>query len=312
MAGTPVTDDGGSGARRVEPEVPPADSVDTESSDGSALGIAPPLLALVGNVTAIAGLLFYFGWKRTATQDYLLGLAPELFRLSAHDYVLRSVGPILRLLAVVSVLGLAAVYLDRWLWRRVDTSGAESVAVAWLLRLSAVAWIALPALTFAMNKTWPSSAAIYIAFPLSIGCGVLLLLYRDHVLRKVRRSQAPGRGARLLERSAAAMLVAVSLFWAAANYAEVDGVRAAYAFIRDSHREGQVVVYSERRLSLGNAVEEPLPSGNSAYNYRYTGLWLMVYSGGNYFLVGEDWTPSKGKVVILPGDDHTVRVEFGN
>jgi hypothetical protein len=277
---------------------------------GSTASILRPAVAFVANVTVITALLYYFGWRRTATQDYRLGLDPEIFGLSTQDYVLRSVGPVLRLLAVLGVALMAAAYLDRWLWLRARRAGAADIAVKIALRSCAVAWVVLPAIALALNQIWPSNGAIYISLPLVIAAGILLLLYHGYLLRTLHLSD-PGVSSRLLlERASAVIIAGVALFWAASNYAVVDGNRAAGSFIAHFRQQGGVVVYSEKGLSIEGVSEQRLTAPDSGYSFRYSGLWLATRSGGHYFLVRDDWQPGAGSFVMLPDDDKTIRFEF--
>jgi hypothetical protein len=276
----------------------------------TAPSVVRPVVALVANVTAVAALLYYFGWRRTATQDYRLGLNPEIFGLSAQDYILRSVGPVLRLLAVLGVAAMAAAYLDRWLWRRARRGERADRVVKAVLLFCAVAWLVLPALTLALNQLLPSNGYIYIAVPLVIAAGVLLLLYRDHMRRELHLAEQVSSGRLLIERASAVIIIGVAVFWAASNYAEVDGNRAADSFITNFRQQGGVIIYSEKGLSLAGVREERLTAPGSAYGYRYTGLWLVTRSGGHYFLVGDDWRPGYGAFIMLPDDDSSIRMEF--
>jgi hypothetical protein len=91
----------------------------------------------------------------------------------------------------------------------------------------------------------------------------------------------------------------------------VDGDRTADLFVADIHREGSVVVYSQKRLALGDGVEQRMDGADLAYKYRYTGLWLMTHMKGRFYLVGDDWQPGNGTVIILSDSDTTIRFEFG-
>lgn len=276
----------------------------------SSASVLRPVVAFAANVTVITALLYYFGWRRTATQDYRLGLDPEIFGLSTQDYVLRSVGPVLRLLAVLGVLLMVAVYLDRWLWRRAQRAGPADVAVRVALGICATAWFVLPALALMMNRLWPANGAIYISVPLVIAAGVLLLLYRGHLLRALQLSEPVLPGRLLLEGGSAALIAGVALFWAAANYAVVDGNRAADGFVAHFRQQGGVVLYSEKSLSLDGANEQRLTAADSTYSFRYSGLWLVTQSGGHYFLVRDSWRPGDGSFVMLADDDKSIRLEF--
>ena len=48
-----------------------------------------------------------------------------------------------------------------------------------------------------------------------------------------------------------------------------------------------------------------------AYRYRYSGLRLLIRSGGKYFLLPGNWTRDAGTVIVL-GDRPDYRFEFGS
>src|SRR5688572_33091675 len=73
----------------------------------------------LANVTVLTGLLVYFGWRRSDVQARELGIDSSVLGMTTTDYVLRSVGPVFLLLAVV--VGIALVC--RWLEPRVRAAG---------------------------------------------------------------------------------------------------------------------------------------------------------------------------------------------
>ncbi len=275
------------------------------------LGVMRPILALVTNVSVLTALLFYFGWRRTATQDLRLGLDPELFGLGPQDYLLRSVGPVLNLLAVLAVIGLTASYLHPVLLKVIEDRPATSRlrrSITWSL---SSAWLVVPGLLLVANRSWPSNGYIYEAFPLGIGAGVALLLYREHLAGRLSPS-GPRRTTLDVATISVAALCVISIFWATSNYAEVEGNQAADAFIANPQQYGLVTVYSKQPLSLPVS-QETLPNGAGAgYNYRYRGLWLMAMTGQRYFLIPGGWTPGASPVVMLKEDADGIRLEFGS
>jgi hypothetical protein len=48
---------------------------------------------------------------------------------------------------------------------------------------------------------------------------------------------------------------------------------------------------------------------DTAYRYRYTGLKLILQSGGQYFLLPVQWRKADGTAVVLPRTD-ALRLEF--
>jgi hypothetical protein len=72
-----------------------------------------------------------------------------------------------------------------------------------------------------------------------------------------------------------------------------------------------VRVYSERSLGVADTVAraDRLTGPDERYPHRYSGLRLLVLSGGKYFLVPDGWTHASGTVLVLP-DIPDIRVEF--
>ncbi|KOX24555.1 hypothetical protein ADK67_18490 [Saccharothrix sp. NRRL B-16348] len=254
----------------------------------------------LANVTVLTGLLVYFGWRRSDVQARELGIDSSVLGMSTTDYVLRSVGPVFLLLAVV--VGIALVC--RWLEPRVraasDRPGSRARALSVVLSL---AWLILPAVTVALGLLFPVTS--FYAFPLAVGGGILLSLYAS----RLRRPDEHPTWTRVLVFA----VVSLSLFWSAGNYAEVRGVELARAYAEDVRGQTAVVVYARERLHITapGACEEPLPADGSRYRFRYLGLRLLTKVGAKYFLVSDGWTRDRGTVVVL-ADNDDIRVELGH
>ncbi|MER5262654.1 hypothetical protein ABTZ99_11285 [Actinosynnema sp. NPDC002837] len=254
----------------------------------------------LANVTVLTGLLVYFGWRRSDVQARELGIDSSVLGMTTTDYVLRSVGPVFLLLAVV--VGIALVC--RWLEPRVRAAGDRPGRRARALSVTlSLAWLILPALTVALGLLFPITS--FYAFPLAVGGGILLSLYAS----RLRRPDAHPTWTRVLVFA----VVSLSLFWSAGNYAEVRGVELARAYAADVHGQTAVVVYAGERLHITapGACEEPLPADGSRYRFRYLGLRLFAKVGAKYFLVSDGWTRERGTVVVL-ADNDDIRVELGH
>lgn len=273
------------------------------SQESPLRGILRPLVALLANVTVLTALLVYFGWRRSETQSRELGIDESILGSGTRDYLLRSVGPVLVLLVGVAVAGFAWVALDRRLAPFV-ASRRGSRPTRLLLVVLGWAWLLLPAAVWAAARRWPATA--FVLFPAAIGIGVLLLQYAHHL----RGRDDMDRRRTTVAHGATVLLVGVCLFWTASNYADVEGDRLARMF-EPTHLPG-VVLSSDARLHLEGpgVVEEPLPGEHSRLRYRYRGLRLLEHTGGRYFLVSDDWTPSYGVVFMIRDGDQTVRLDF--
>ncbi|MEV8442630.1 hypothetical protein AB0425_35075 [Actinosynnema sp. NPDC051121] len=253
----------------------------------------------LANVTVLTGLLVYFGWRRSDVQARELGIDSTVLDMSTTDYVLRSVGPVFLLLAVV--VGLALVC--RWLEPRVRAAGHRPGRRARVLTAAlSLAWLILPALAVALGVLFPVTS--FYAFPLAVGGGILLSLYGS----RLRRPDAHPTWTRVLTFA----VVSLSLFWSAGNYAEVRGVELARRYADDVSGQTSVAVYARERLHIAapGACEEPLPADGSRYRFRYLGLRLFGKVGAKYFLISDGWTRDRGTVVVLADDD--IRVELGH
>jgi hypothetical protein len=279
-------------------------------ADGDRNALVRQLAGALANVAVVTALLVYFGWQRVAVQARQLGVDESLFRISTREYLLRSVRPVLILLIAVALAGLCWVAVDRWLAGRLPTSdgGPDDVA-RWAIRLLSSAVVVLPFLVWLGGFVFPATA--FVAFPLAIGAGLLLLLYALQVRRTFPGHEPLPASRDTVVRASAALLTGICLFTAAANYATVEGNRLAREFVADLPSQPRVVVYSPEHLEIDapGVSEEPLAPDQSAYLFRYVGLRLLEHIDGTYFLVSDGWTPRYGVVVML-SENPSLRMEF--
>lgn len=247
--------------------------------------------AVLANVSVITGLLVAFGWKRSETHSRALGIESNILGMSTADYVLRSMRPVFTLLAVVVAAGLL------WLWLEPRLRSAMTNRNFGVLALS---WLLLPLVVVGLGYVWP--VVSFYVFPLAVGGGIMLSCYVIHLRR---RPAWDWQKVRLFAVAAGVL----SLFWAALNYAQVDGQRLADEFVVGE--APAVTVYSQERMHITapGVREEPLDGDKSRYRYRYAGLRLLENTGGKYFLVSDEWTRSSGVVVVLR-DEASTRLEF--
>jgi hypothetical protein len=300
---------------RPERPEPPAPSRE-ETATGEAGGeggkgneILRWLVGVVANATVLTALLVYFGWQRNDVQSQELGFDESILGMSTRDYVLRSVWPVLVLLLTIAIGGMVWLQWDDRLVRRIHAKGRDDRVVRWTLRLLPFAWLILPSLVWIVGYVW--RAAAYVAFPFSVGAGVLLLVYAAELRSMLPGASKPPPGRVPLLRAFAAIIVGVTLFWGASDYATIDGYAKADRFAAGIRALTQVVVYSPKRLYLNapGVTETTLTDPQAAYRYRYTGLRLNLHTGGHYVLVSDGWTPRHG-VVMLIADNDPVRLEF--
>jgi hypothetical protein len=280
------------------------------TSSGATSAALRQIATLATNVAILTALLVYFGWRRTETQAARLGVDETIFGLSTRDYLLRSVGPVLQILAIVAVAGLVAVYLDRALWRRAQGHGLADRTLRIALFGMSISWLILPMLIIGLGYIAP--AAAFVAFPLAIAGGVLLLMYAGRLRRELQGHDQKSTRWRSAEKAFAIVALCVTAFWATSNYADVLGTQVADATINHVSELTSVTVYAVQRLGISGpgTHETPVTGAGETYRYRYTGLRLLEHTGDKYFLIPNLWNPDTGEIMMLK-DSSSLRFEFG-
>jgi hypothetical protein len=216
------------------------------------------------------------------------------------------------LLLFVSLTGLAAIAGHVALTRR----AAEASWPATALRATSIALEVIGAglLLIGLVAVFKSLPVNIVLRSLSLGTGIVLLAYGVYFGGRVRGAGFfYQRGRRevdpLLVASLAlvGVVVFLSLFWATKDIAQALGRDQARDLEHSLSTQPGAIIFSERRLYLPGASESAL--GASGYRFRYTGLRLLVRSGGRYFLIPDGWSRTGGIVVVLR-DDESVQVEF--
>ncbi len=110
------------------------------------------------------------------------------------------------------------------------------------------------------------------------------------------------------------MLAALEIslvFWAVAVYATISGQQVAKDLAADLPSQPSVVVYSKTSLGLTtpSVMTVRLTDDGDPYRYQYSQLRLLLYSGGQYFLVPDNWEQGRDPVILLD-DDSSIRIEF--
>ncbi|MEU8633032.1 hypothetical protein AB0C38_12745 [Amycolatopsis sp. NPDC048633] len=107
------------------------------------------------------------------------------------------------------------------------------------------------------------------------------------------------------------VLVAFGLFWAVSDYSAQTGVREAFTTAARIPAMPAVTLYSARSLNLeaGGVRQVVCREPDAAYKYRYSGLKLLLQSGGQYVFVPANWQVSSGVSFVVPRSD-SLRLEF--
>jgi hypothetical protein len=295
-------------APAAAPPPPPRD--DGSSAPTAVHELLRWLSATVPPLTIITALLFWFGWTFTNTRAGYFGLDYTTLGFTTTDYVMRSADGIFVPATVTLVIVLVGLALHGGvvaLRRNPRASGVVRVAAIVALVLGVVA----SALGVrALFVTLPFDAS-YLLPPALLGIGVIVTVYATRVLRHAgaRRNTRP----ELWERYAgwaAGLLALLMLFWAFSLYAAALGTGRAMQLQTALDGQPSVTVYSAQDLSLGPpVVTTRIESPDAAYRYRYTGLKLVLKSGGKFFMLTSGWDQQTGLAVVLD-EGPTVRFEF--
>ena len=107
-------------------------------------------------------------------------------------------------------------------------------------------------------------------------------------------------------------LIVLSIFWGFGDAAEANGASRAIRVAGNLSILPGVDVYSKQELDLGAGTIKPveIPNASSLYRFRYSGLRILVHSGGKYFLVPRNWPDATRPVAIVLPDDGSLRFEL--
>jgi hypothetical protein len=303
-----------------EPRTAVARIAQAEPAPGARTVSARGALELVGLVVApttlVTALAFYFGWVLTYSRASYFGIDSSALGFSTQDYVLRSADALFVPLGAAIVLALGIVWLHGNVTRQLGDRGRRR-----RLRVAARAAVVAGAVLFALgiiSVFEPLSFSPHYLFPsASPGIGIALLAYALHLLGRIDAAEQPrippaadnrNRVAVML----VALLIVLSAFWTASTYADALGRGRAARLAAALSARPHVTVFAPKRLSIdaGGVTERRLTGDDLAYRYRYSGLRLLIRSGGKYFLLPDRWTRSSGAAIVL-ADSPDYRFEFG-
>jgi hypothetical protein len=255
---------------------------------------------VIAPTTLLTALAYYFGWTFTNARALYFGIDPSALGFSAQDYILRSTDAVFVPLAVLVLASLAAVVVHS-LVRTARSQCRFRKAIlqgSWVCGGVGVVLLTLGIAAMFRPLPFPT---YYLFAPISPGFGALLLAYAAYL----RWGWLPPVAVGLV-----LSLVLLSAFWAASKYADALGRGRAKDLAGSLSLRPSVVVYSKYRLQLPLPVSEMrLDRRDSAYGFRYTGLRLLVRSGGKYFLVPDSWSKEDGVAIAL-ADSDDLRLEF--
>ncbi|MFI7344307.1 hypothetical protein ACIBUY_40970 [Streptomyces sp. NPDC050085] len=306
--------------------------------------------ALFGAVAAptsfVTALLYYFGWHHAYWFFEYYGVNSTLLGLGTVDYLMRSLDALFVPMMVIAASALLAFWGHDVLRTRLAAGYRPQVLRRAVPVLAGVGFLlGLAGFWSVLGHTFLTPYVVLD--PLSLASGVILMSYALNLRRALAATVAPDpprpppappadpdtsdaapeppapapttpapaplrrEWAAVAEWGALFVVLGLSLFWAANDYAASVGHGRAVHYGAHLASQPAAVLYSERDLSLDEpGVRELRCDGaSSAYRYRYDGLVLILQSANQYVLVPRSWTPATGVAVVLPRSD-SVRLEF--
>lgn len=266
--------------------------------------------------TFLVALAYYFGWARTSVFVSYFGFDPSTFGFSPQDYLLRSIDPLLRVLALLGVLGMLLLGTKRYL----NLSMIRRSHLRFLQWASHVAtFIGFSVLLFILIELFhPLAITISpLLLPIGLGLGTALVAGALQIQARVTltlkgASYQQGRPSSL-SIAFIVLLIGLSIFWATGTYAGDVALSRAHEFEASLANRPHAVLHSRQRLDLraSGINEADLGPDYVGYRFRYEGLRLFMRSAGKYFFISSDRS-SIGSVAIIIPDTDSVWVEFSN
>lgn len=256
------------------------------------------ILGAVGSPIALGtALLLYFGWVRSQAQAVAFGADVSIFEMSPQDLVLRSVDILFFPIILLLLAGLMLLRIDPWLRNRANRARA-------VLRWS---WVLVPLGLALVLLARPIGNVL---LPMWVMLAVAGTAYAGSLTRRTAREPIPAKSTSVFLIGA---ILTATLFWQTERLAQLGGdAIAADLKANVAERLPEVSVLSAGKLHIdaSGVLEIPLEGPNSAYRYRYEGLYLLQRSGNKYFLLTDGWQFDRGRLLILT-DSESIRLEFG-
>jgi len=266
---------------------------------------------VVAPTTLLTALLYYFGWAHAYYFFGYFGVNSTMLGFTTTDYLMRCVDSLFLPVTAAAVAVLLASWAVGLLHARLSAGPGRRtvpVLVSVLVVVAATAMLGGAVATLRAPAVQNLRSAIA---PVVFASGVLLATYAAHLRRRFGRGAPKRPVAAVAEWAVVLILVGIGLFAAATNYAAAVGELRAQSFAASLSAQPDVVLYSEKNLSLRapsvrkTECTDPL----TAYKFRYEGLKLVLQSGGLYMFLPAAWTKDVGPAILLPMAD-SVRLEF--
>ncbi|MEU4690393.1 hypothetical protein [Actinoplanes sp. NPDC023714] len=266
------------------------------------------LLSVLGPITVVTGLLYYFGRASTQTFFSWFGVPLSVLDISTAGYVTGTADTVFRPLATVLIAAVVLFLLHPLLQGLLTGLTADGRRRTTLVLLAVCVVLA----GFSLLGLY--SGRLKLAAALALVSAALLFEYSVRtaspdtpLLPAAWLSAAPIRVGLVT------CLVITGLFWAVTLQAHTRGEHNARLVEGALLAMPQAVVYSDKDLRLtGPGVDiTRLRGGNSNYHFRYNGLRPLVHANGRWFLLPAGWTKDSGATVIVVHDaPDAVRVDL--
>lgn len=290
---------------------PVADGSPQAGSVTAGLRGALELAGVVATPAAVTGgLAYYIGYVRQRELVAYFGLNMSTLDMSTQDLVLRSTSALIPFLVGFCVVALVVI-------------GLQALVTIWLrgrsLRVARVVVLASGALgvTGVGVGMWRlahpvPATGLYLVWPAALALGAVLV---GHAVRQTAQltvaASRPRHGLHVLVAAVVATLALTGVFWAANDYAVVQGYDTGRRLAGNLAVLPGVVVYSDRALHLDvpGVDQQVLTLADGTRQFRYRGLRLFIRSNGRHFLLSHLWSSPDGVVVALPDGD-SIRIEY--
>jgi hypothetical protein len=261
-------------------------------------------------------LLFYFGRVHTQAMFRYLRVPFTVLDIAPEDYLVRSADGLFVPASVVATVTVLLCW-GRYLVVGTFSARAQFVVVRVTTPLVLLGGIGL--VGYAVVAIVLGDAA-FPGFPegggLALASGVLLLACAVRLVRGTVRRRRPNGAEQeppgaVIEWGAIFVVVGVGLFWAINSYAVGVGTSRGEQISEELGSSPDVVLYSEKSLSLQvpGVREVRCQDPDAAYRFRYEGLKFVLQSGDQYLFMPSGWRRTDGAALLIPRTD-ALRLEF--
>ncbi|MFC3455282.1 hypothetical protein [Amycolatopsis speibonae] len=264
--------------------------------------------AALANTTLLTALLYYFGLVETQTyfgyfrvHYTLLGQTPdEIFGRGVDGVLLPLTGAAGAILLFLVLTRFLKIRLGEVPWTRLLRICSPVAGGLGLVLLVSTTAIALDPEPF---RDYPGVPGLGFA----IGVLMTLFSWRHWTSRRTGSARAS-----LAELVTGYVLVSIGLFWAVGDYSGAVGTTRGFEAAGVIPTRPAATLYSAESLNLtaNGVLEVKCADPEAAYKYRYTGLKLLLQSGGQYVFLPANWRISTGVAFVIPKTEKQ-RLEFG-